>query len=215
MLQNNNIIILGDSGVGKSSIIEYLHGYINKRSVASTIREMTSTTKSVVYNKMFTIQFTHKTQSMFSSSTQTSSFNIKLLDTAGQEKYSEDKLAFLDHELTSNNVSGIIIVHDCSCVSSVENCNEYYTFIHNIIPNVIIIDIGNKSDIMSISGRPKYREHINKQKNRFSSFAWYETSARTGDNIPQVFERMIEMITNYKSVSIIRKENNTGFKRSR
>lgn len=206
-MTQKNIIILGNSGVGKSSLLASLDGYINCHSTSDTIRNMKSTNKPVVFNKTVKIPITITDGGGFRlfKNISEETVNAKFLDTAGQERYKEDKFGFLDYELSSNNIDGIIIVHDLSDVYSIENTNEYYDFISKFDTNIPIVDVGNKSDVLEISLRPKYKAHIDKQKKIFKNFDWIETSARTCENVPQAFEALFRMIYNKSVVNIIRK----------
>ncbi len=206
-MKQKNIVILGNSGVGKSSLLASLDGYINCYSSSNTIRNMKSTEKPVVFAKSIEIPITMtdgKGFRLFKNITE-ETVNAKFLDTAGQEKYKEDKFGFLEYELTSNNIDGIIIVHDLSDIHSMENTNAFYEFISKFDINIPIVDVGNKSDILEITLRPKYKVHTDKQKKIFKNFDWIETSARTCDNVPQAFEALFRMIYNKPIVNIIRK----------
>jgi small GTP-binding protein len=205
-MTTKNIIILGGSGVGKSSLLVSLDGYIQGYSVSDTIRSMKTTEKPIVFSKSIKIPITitdNKGFRLFKNITE-ETVNIKLLDTAGQNKYDDDKFGFLEHELTSNNVDGIIVVHDLSDIGSLEYTNKFYEFIAKFSKNIPIVDIGNKSDIMEITIRPKYKNHTDKQRKIFTKFEWSETSARTCENVPQAFEALLRMIYNKPVINIIR-----------
>lgn len=206
-MSQKNIIILGNSGVGKSSLLASLDGYINCHSSSDAIRTMKSTSKPIVFNKnvKIPITFTDGKGFGFFRNTTEESVNVKFLDTAGQSKYREDKLEFLEHELSSNNIDGIIVVHDLSDVYSIENTNSIYDFISKFDTDIPIVDVGNKSDILITSLRPKYKSHTDSKKKIFKNFDWVETSARMCSNVPQVFEALFRMIYKKPIVNIVKK----------
>lgn len=167
---------------------------------------MQSTKKAVVFNKSVKIPIAStdgKGFKLFKNITE-ETINIIFLDTAGQSKYDDDKFEFLEYELSSSNIDGIIIVHDLSNINSIQNVDKFYEFIANFNVNIPIIDIGNKSDIMEINVRPKYKKHTDKQRKIFKNFEWIETSARTCENVPQAFEALFRMIYQKKIINIIR-----------
>jgi small GTP-binding protein len=215
-----NIIILGPSGVGKSSLIESLNGNLNSYSTSEAIRNMTTTQKAIIYNKSINIPVSYTEKGFFGNFTTETSISIKLLDTAGQSKYNDDKLSFLEYELDSGNIDGIVIVHDLSDINvastSLEVAELYYQFLCQAQSKIPVLDIGNKSDSLNPHLRPKYRAHLETQKKRFTSFDWEETSARTGDNVQNAFEKLFRMIIGKSTLKIMKnKQTQQTKKRAR
>lgn len=205
-----NIIILGASGVGKSSLVESLSGYLNDYSTSSSIRNMTSTTKAVVYSKGIDIDITYMESGFWGKTSKPETINIKLLDTAGQSRYYDDKIGFLEHELSSGNVDGIMIIHDLSDISSLGTTDQYYQMVSKYATDIPIIDVGNKSDALMPAIRPKFIAHIEKRGKIFSHFDWTETSARTGENVYVAFRDLFRRIFSRPTLELVK--NKTSLK---
>lgn len=198
-----NIIVLGASGVGKSSLITSLDGEIMNESVADKIRKMESTTRAVQYNKTKTIRINYDVGTILGRKRKQQDVFLKILDTAGQSKYSEDKLDFLEFSLQNNNIHGAVIVHDLSTEQTINETYKYYDIIKKYNINIPIIDIGNKSDLLSTGKRPNYRQHTDFVKKTFTNSSWIETSARTGENVCAAFTQLISQMMSLNNASII------------
>ena len=120
--ENIKIILLGESGVGKTSIIKCFNDEIfnnNRESTASC----SQITKQIEINN--------------------NKYLLDIWDTAGQEKYRSLNTIFI------KDAKIIILVYDISSKNSFLQLNFWYDFIHEQINynNIILGIIGNKSDL--------------------------------------------------------------------
>ena len=104
--------------------------------------------------------------------------NIKLQmwDTAGQEKYKGLIPSYV------RNSSIVFVVYDVSTKSSFDNVPKWISFIRSI-ENTTLVLCGNKTDL-------EKREVTKEEGETFAqkeSLAFFETSAKTGDGIKQMF----------------------------
>ncbi|ATZ80717.1 Ras like GTPase [Bodo saltans virus] len=177
-----NVVVLGDSGVGKSSIIEALLSHENNTSFAKcakNIGEIKTTEKSIVYNNIFHATFSQ----------------IKLLDTGGHPKYNTDKFQWLGHELETHNIDGIVIVCNMNDNNSFKNTDVYFNFISKYTTSIPIIFLNNKLDKVKILPIAK----INDKFKNFRNLKYFDTSAKIGaiaGNIYFAFCELISMMFN-------------------
>lgn len=158
------IVLIGDTGTGKTSIISKFHRNIFKDITQSTIGADFSS-----------IQY--KTQNG-------NSISLELWDTAGQEKYR----ALIN--LYFRNASVILFVFDLASATTLQNIKQWYEIYEgekNITfktpPRLFLI--GNKCDT-----EQKW-EGVNDLVAKYIrnyGFTYYETSAKTGENINKLFE---------------------------
>ena len=161
------IIIVGDSGVGKSNI---LGRYINN--------EFKQDTKSTVG-----VEFASKKVTV-------NDVNIKLQiwDTAGQERYRSITSAYY------KGSKGCFIVYDITSSQSFENIEKWYEEISKTgDKSLSIILIGNKCDL---EDERKVTIEMGENKARDINCPFFETSALNNIRIEEVFQKMAENIYN-------------------
>ena len=127
-------------------------------------------------------------------------YRLKIYDTAGQENY---------HSLALNifkNCKGLILVYSIDNNNSFDNVKEkWIKDIDDLLDSKIpIILVGNKKDLE--------KERIISEKDGLeiatkNKFFFYETSAKTGENVNQIFQYLFEQIIN---IEIIEKDNNNN-----
>ena len=121
--ENFNIVFLGDSGVGKSSIINRIISKKFEQDIAKTIGA--SYAPKCLFLKGINV-----------------SLKLDLWDTPGREEY------FSLLKIFVKNADGCIIVYDITNYKSFENINKYYNIIKETGNEKIqIILIGNKIDL--------------------------------------------------------------------
>ena len=157
------IILIGASGVGKTAIVDQLCYKDFSADVQPTVM----------------LQFS-------SYSVQADGENVKLQiwDTSGQERFrTMTKVFFRD-------AVGAILVFDLTHKRSLDELNEWINDINALCaPNVFIILVGNKSDLIDS------RDVSEREINAFASqhnLEYVEVSAKTGTNIEHVFERVAQ-----------------------
>lgn len=172
------IIILGDSGVGKSRLC---HNYINMGQ-----DYISDVTIGVDYNyKSYYINGIH--------------YNINIWDTAGQDKYKS-----IIRSYYRNNDSCIIVLNTVN-LESYKNAQYWIDEINknSITKNIYLI--GNKIDLKHKIRQNIINEIIqNLIKINKNIKGYYEVSSLTGENVEKIFNYIIEesIINNNKSNGI-------------
>ena len=122
---NNNIkiILLGDSAVGKTAIINKFDKDIFNQNNPSTYFPNFIEKRMIIDGKKVT---------------------INVWDTAGQEKFRSVSKLFV------KNAKIVILVYDITCLESFQNLNFWYEFLSNELEQKVVIGLaGNKIDKIS------------------------------------------------------------------
>ena len=169
---NFTIVIIGEKGVGKTSI---LYKYINK-------------------NKL--IQTTLSNQFEFKNTTlDGKKVKITLIDTSGQEQFlSITKSVF-------HQADGFIIVFDLNNEISFDNILYWFYQIKNTvdIKDTEILMIGNKNDLERKVSLERIH-NFEKMNNLGIDYIFHETSALTGNGIEESLQILIEkLIKHYEN----------------
>jgi len=162
------IITMGNSGVGKSSIIKR---FISGKFETKTI----STIGFGSFNKEITLKNGTK-------------IKLNIIDTAGQENYKALSASYI------KNADGVLFVFAFDDKKSFEDISGWITnFKENSkvdfsekLPAYLV---GNKCDLDLVIDK----EDIEKLKTEHKFFGYIETSAKEGNNINEVFQNMGEM----------------------
>jgi len=164
LITSYKIVLVGDTGVGKSSIATQF-----ANNEFSDFQE--STIGAAFFTKSIEIDGT--------------SYKIDVWDTAGQERY---------HSLTPMYYRGAkiaLIVFDITNLLSYEKMKQWSSEIKNSVNNIVITIVGNKIDL-------EHRRKVSKEDAieycRQEGFEYYETSAKTAENIELIFEKSIKNI---------------------
>ena len=162
------ILIIGDPSVGKTSVI--------RRYTNGTFKEEYLSTVGLDY---------YSKEEIIDGKT----INIKLWDTAGEERYKS---------LTQNyfrNAEGVLLVFDVTNTDSFNNLKDWISSIklnmegNNIFIPIVII--GNKLDMED------QREITKEQAEQFVSenkYKYFETSAKTGEGIDKSIRELASQI---------------------
>ena len=155
------VAVLGESGVGKSSLILRYSDHIFFQEIVPT----------------FGMDFKNSTICLHDRE-----FTLRIIDTAGQEKCQSMVPQLI------RNVQGIAIVYDVTNKSSfTKGVPRMHQFIKNCAPdNVSLILVGNKTEERGRVITRKRGENCAKQL----GISYIETSAKTGLNVEEMF-RMI------------------------
>ena len=184
---NLKILLIGDSAVGKTSI---LFRYINDEFPDCYI-----STIGVEY-KMKTLMINGK------------KIILRIWDTSGQERY---------RSITQNfyrNANGILFVFDITNKESFNNIKLWLTDSENCETKVTKLLVGNKIDL--IDKRNVDKESIEKFAEK-KEMKYIETSAKEGINIDEIFRELAELILKGKTDEEINEEykdnnkNNNSF----
>ncbi|CCE62978.1 hypothetical protein TPHA_0D03430 [Tetrapisispora phaffii CBS 4417] len=159
------IVLIGDSGVGKSNLLSRFTTNDFNLESKSTIGVEFATRTIEVENKKIKAQ---------------------IWDTAGQERYRAITSAYY------RGAVGALIVYDISKQSSYENCNHWLTELReNADDNVAVGLIGNKSDLSHLRAVPTEEAKNFAQENQL---LFTETSALNSENVDQAFRELITSI---------------------
>ena len=163
------LLLIGDTGVGKSSILfRYSDGKFPP-TLLPTIG---------IDFKIKTIEIDGKR------------YKFQLWDTAGQERFQSIMGSYYRH------ATGILLVYDVTNEESFKNIYEWATNIFLNIKEpekVIKVLVGNKAD--KKTDKVITRE-MGEQRASELGIAFIETSAKTGENIHEAFSLLIDIIMN-------------------
>ena len=181
--QKCQLLIVGDSTVGKTSILlRFAQDKFNPNYLATV--GIGFFTKDVIIEKK--------------------KIHVKMWDTAGQERYKSLTAGFF------RNGQGILIVYDVKNEHSFENLKYWIESIQNNathIKNIPKIIIGNKIDIKD---REISKEKAEEFANNYNC-KYFEVSAKTGEGIDVALKYLIKKVLEYidKEEGVIRKESIT------
>ena len=130
---------------------------------------------------------------------------LKIWDTAGQERFNSIQKQYY------KNIDGILLIFDLTDLSTFNNLNQWFDKIERESPkNCSIVLVGNKCD---------KKDMIKINKDDASNFAnekfgikYFETSAKTGFNVNEIFDYLVDEILTIKNDSnnetiIIKRKN--------
>ena len=160
-------VVSGNSGVGKTSIVRYeVHNQFEQDNTATLVFEH--------YSKNYEIC--------------EKIIRIQIWDTCGNETYEEIMKNFYRSALC------IFVVFSLDDENSFLNLDKWITDIKNINENEspIIVLIGNKKDIES--ERQITKEEIEKYCKKKEIDKYFETSAKTGEGIHELFKEVIRKL---------------------
>jgi len=159
------VVVIGDSGVGKSNLID--------RYTKDTFREETKTTIGV--------EFGHKTIKVDDKI-----IKAQIWDTAGQERFKALTRGYYRGAL------GALLVYSILSKQSFENCETWLEeLVTHADPGILVMLVGNKTDMEQqrevSTDEAKDFAHQNK-------LSFIETSAKDSTNVSEAFERLIQEI---------------------
>ena len=174
------LIVLGDSGVGKTNIIKR---YIND--------EFSTDTKATVG-----VEFFYKTFKINNDI-----LKLEIWDTAGQERYKSITSAYY------RGSRGALIVYDITRFSSFESIERWIAEINEKVSGSLkILVIGNKVDLEE-ERKVNIEEALDKAQSLNVSLL--ETSALESTNIDKAFKLLLkEMYKEFKKQQNIEKKEN-------
>uniref|UniRef100_A0A6B2G038 Ras-related protein O-RAL (Trinotate prediction) n=1 Tax=Myxobolus squamalis TaxID=59785 RepID=A0A6B2G038_MYXSQ len=164
------VVVIGTGGVGKTSLITY---YMYKEFV-----EAYEPTKSDLYRQ--NVKFN------------SNEFDLNIIDTAGQESYAHIQ------DQTIRESSFAILVFSLTERKSFEICTELREFVQRVkdtdYPHLVLV--GNKCDI--VEEKPNLRAvSISEAQSLCEQWkaSYFETSAKTGLNVDNIFMSAIEYVS--------------------
>ena len=161
------VLLLGDSSVGKTC---FLLRYCDK-----SFQDVHLSTIGLDY-RLKTITLKNN-----------KNIKLQIWDTAGQDRF---------RAITKNyykSANGVLLIYDISNLQTYENVKNWISQIREEAnPNVIIYLAGNKIDVTEEEKVVK-TEDGKKIADEFN-LPFYETSAKNGDNVNEIFENLVEKI---------------------
>ena len=173
------LIILGDSGVGKSSIIQRYYSDSFNENLQMTLKANFLEKEIIINNQKI---------------------NLELWDTAGQEKYRSLTQIFV------KNSKIIIFTYSVTSLKSFESLNFWYDFVQKEIrQNTILGLAGNKTDLIFENN---YEEEVSEEKGKEfaekigASFALVSAKESSKEIISLINELILNYLDNRESNSI-------------
>ena len=166
-------VVIGDSGVGKSNIL--------LRYIYNSFSEEFKTTVGVEFGAK-NIEIDKKI------------YRIQIWDTAGQENFRSIARAYYKNSVCA------CVVYDISSHSSFENIQSWIDdCTKQTAQSVLLVLIGNKNDLIN-QREVTYEEGETFAKNHKMMFL--EVSAKTGNNVNEIFEESVKKIANNISKNV-------------
>lgn len=184
------ILLLGDSGVGKSSLLLRY----TKNEFISDMRSTIGVEFALKYITIDNYQL-----------------KIQIWDTAGMERYRSITNAYY------KGAKGVIVLYDICRKKSFENVDKWIDdFKSKADDDAVIILIGNKSDL---DDKREVSKEEGESKAKMNKFAFMETSAKDNNNVQKAFETLFgEIVKIYKNKNNIdlndNKDGDEGMKKN-
>jgi len=160
------LMLLGDGQVGKTSLSLNLTKNIFDDSLLTTVGK-----ESYIYQ----------------ANLHGHNVKMKIWDTAGQERFKSMSVGVI------KMVDGLILVYSITNKETFKNLDTWMNSVKNIadLSSKPVIILGNKCDLNE-NRQVTYEEGENYAKNL--GYHFYETSAKTGENVKEAFDDIFEQL---------------------
>lgn len=170
------IIIVGDSGVGKSSILNRYTKDVFNFDMKATIGVEFNTKNVTVYDKI--------------------NIRAQIWDTAGQERYRAVTQTYY------KGAYGALLVYDVSKPASFTNAEKWLNEMReHADEGLCVILVGNKSDLRSSDLPEVVRTEDAEDFAKKHGLGYIESSAKANANITQAFELLVQNIYDTKKAA--------------
>ena len=159
------VCICGDSEVGKTTMV---HQYLKGRFKSNAER----TIGSNFFVKRFKLPGTKRI------------LTLQVWDLAGQPHFMWVRNAFY------KGAKGIVYVYDMTRKDTFESLFNWKKEVEDVLGVVPNILVGNKVDLLNPNSRAANNEEINELKKLVSAYEYFETSAKVGTNVNDVFQKL-------------------------
>ena len=161
------VVLLGESGVGKSSVM--------LRFVTNNFKNDSASTVGASYMGKI-IQFTDR------------SIKFNIWDTAGQERYHSLAKMYL------HDANAAILLYDITSKSSFESLKRWYSELKDVAPkNIVLAVCGNKEDL--VTNEEISPDEAKEYAHSIGAF-FRKTSAKTNHGIENTFKEIAHNIFN-------------------
>ncbi len=164
------IVIVGDGGVGKSTMVQRL---ITGEFIPQKI---TIGTDLAIHNIKVN---------------ETISANLQIWDFAGERRFR----IFLPNY--SRGATGCLLCYDITRRSSFENLEEWYQIVNINAEDPVFILVGEKADLADIRRSVEFDQAI-EFKEKYNIEYFIETSSKSGENNNKIFETLTHLILKKK-----------------
>ena len=172
---SKKIVMLGDAGVGKTSMIrKFVYDIFDDKYI--------STLGMKVTKKDLCIKHPIEDSKV--------DMTMMIWDLMGQKEY--ETL----HKSTYEGTHGALVVSDITRYETLDNLAEWISDLYNVTGNIPVILIGNKNDL--IEQRKFELLELEKIAKTCKGSAFL-TSAKTGDNVEKVFSKLSQEILKFDS----------------
>ncbi|KAL7715294.1 hypothetical protein QTN25_007218 [Entamoeba marina] len=164
------ILIIGESGVGKTAVLE--------RYCDNTFTESLLSTVGVDFKAKY-LNIENK------------KIKVQLWDTAGQEKF---------RNITSSyyrGTHGCLVVYDVTDITTFDKVTYWLNELKNEKQQPEVIILGNKIDVENRKVTEEMAEHYSRNN---GGIKVYYSSAKTGEGVEEVFNELIHSIYTNKDV---------------
>ncbi|XP_064627620.1 EF-hand calcium-binding domain-containing protein 4B-like isoform X5 [Lineus longissimus] len=162
------VVFVGDSGVGKSSFIYRFCNDAFKDSFSATIG-VDFQVKNVIVDKHL--------------------IALQLWDTAGQERFRSITKQYF------RKADGVIVMYDVTSESSFTNVRNWMVSVQEgVEDNTVVMLLGNKTDLAQNDEHRVVKEKDGTKLADIYNAIFYETSAKTGDNIKECVEAISRLL---------------------
>ena len=168
------LMLLGDGQVGKTSL-----------TLALTKNKFDDSLLTTVGKESY----------MYQTNLHGHNVKMKIWDTAGQERFKSMSVGVI------KTVDGLILVYSITSQQSFKNLESWMKSLKDIadLPSKAVIIVGNKCDLQELR-TVKYEE--GKQYAEKLGYHFYETSAKTGENLKEAFDDIFEQLYNLNKEDI-------------
>lgn len=165
------LLIIGDSGVGKSCfLLQFIDGDFKED-----------------HNVTIGVEYGAKTVTAGGKQ-----IKLQIWDTAGQESFRAITRSFY------RNANGVILMYDLTRLESFENLEDWLREIRlNSDPDVVVYLVGNMHDLAD-EEREVSTEVAQKFANEKKLDGFIEASAKTAENVSDVFIKVAEVLNKKK-----------------
>lgn len=182
---NYKVVMLGDSGVGKTASVIRLNEQYFRQVTAPTVG-------SGVFAKVF--------------DTEQGRIKLTIWDTAGEERYRSFT------SLYTQNAAAAIIVYDITDKYTFISIPSWIEALKAITPSCIVFIVGNKLDLED-KRDVEFDKAL--EWCTVNGYKYYETSAKTGQNIESLFNDVVCTLAKSNALVMDTRFNNSNEKQNR